>query len=174
MKLTIALSCVTLLIACASAHPAGAAAAQEPAAAASAQPSHAITITRRGTFPVAEGSADRFTGAVRMETLADPQAPAQTHVVRVTFAAGARTAWHSHPLGQVLIVTEGEGLVQQWDGPIQQIHPGDVVWISPNTKHWHGASAHAAMTHIAIYETPEGQQTIWMETVSDGQYRSAR
>lgn len=146
-----------------------------PAAAQDAyQPHPAITLSRSGSLPIATGPANHFTGAVQMETLFDPRPPARTHGVRVTFAPGARTAWHSHPLGQILIVTAGSGLVQQGGGPIQEIHPGDVVWIPPNTKHWHGAGPTTSMTHTAIYETPEGQGTTWMEQVSDKEYRGAR
>jgi len=138
------------------------------------EPQQTMTVTRRGEFPIAAGPADHFTGTVRVETLFDVKPPARAYAVSVTFAPGARTAWHSHPLGQFLIVTAGSGLVQQWGGPIQEIHPGDVVWIPANQKHWHGAGPASSMTHIAISERSGGNGALWMEQVSDEQYRGKR
>lgn len=115
------------------------------------------------------GSSEFFTGEVRVQRFEAP-APARVRASKVTFAPGARTAWHSHPLGQILIVTEGRGLVQRWGGAIQEILPGDVVWIPPGVKHWHGATPNAPMTHIAIVEALEGEVVTWMELVTEAQY----
>lgn len=127
-------------------------------------------ITRSGTQPSTKGPTDYFTGAVRVDYLFLPQEPARTSGASVTFEPGARTAWHAHPLGQILIVTAGCGQVQLWGGSIQDIHPGDVVSIAPGEKHWHGASASTAMTHIAIQEQFDGSAADWQEQVSDAQY----
>ncbi len=129
-----------------------------------------ITITRRGSRPSNQGSAPRFTGSVRIDPLFDAKAPSRTLGASVTFEPGARTAWHTHPLGQTLIVTAGIGRVQRWGDPIQEIRPGDVVWIPPGEKHWHGASPANAMTHVAILEELDGKNADWMEPVSDEQY----
>ena len=115
--------------------------------------------------------ADYFTGAVRQDPLMQAPEPASVQVVSVTFEPGARTAWHTHPLGQTLVVTFGKGLVQSWGGEIREIRAGDVVWFSPGEKHWHGAGADTAMTHIAIQETRDGKAADWMEHVTDEQYR---
>jgi quercetin dioxygenase-like cupin family protein len=109
---------------------------------------------------------------VRVDSRFQAAAPARVGGGIVTFEPSARTAWHSHPLGQTLIVTAGVGLVQQWDGPVQEIRPGDVVWIPPGAKHWHGASPTMGMSHVAIAEAFDGKSTDWMEKVSDAQYRS--
>jgi quercetin dioxygenase-like cupin family protein len=138
--------------------------------AASGGDSQTLRIARSGARPVSEGPAENFTGAVRIETLFQASEPARAAGAAVTFAPGARTAWHTHPLGQTLIVTAGAGRVQRWGGPIQEIRPGDVVSISPNEKHWHGASPDAAMTHIAVQENLDGEVVTWMEKVSDAQY----
>jgi len=130
-----------------------------------------VRVTRVGTQCSAIGPADCFTGAVRIDSPFTGSGMARIGGATVTFEPGARTAWHSHPLGQTLIVTAGSGLVQQWDGPIQQIHPGDTVWIPPGAKHWHGASARTAMSHIAIAESLDGKVVDWMEPLSDDQYR---
>lgn len=127
-------------------------------------------VIRSGSQPSTKGPADYFTGAVRVDYLFLPEAPARTSGTSVTFEPGARTAWHAHPLGQTLIVTAGSGQVQLWGGPIQEIHPGDVVSIAPGEKHWHGASATTAMTHIAIQEQVEGSAADWFEQVSDAQF----
>lgn len=129
-----------------------------------------ITVTSVGSQPSAQGPADYFTGTVRIDSLFQAAAPARVGGGTVTFEAGARTAWHTHPLGQTLIVTAGFGLVQDWDGPVREIRPGDVVWIPPGVKHWHGASATMAMTHIAIAEALDGKAADWLEKVSDEQY----
>jgi quercetin dioxygenase-like cupin family protein len=130
-----------------------------------------MEIKRCGSQASGKGPADWFTGTVRIDPLFQPNASARAAGNSVTFEPGARTAWHTHPLGQILIVTAGCGLTQRWDGPIEQIRPGDVVWIAPGEKHWHGASPTTAMTHIAIQEQLDGNAVEWMEKVSDEQYR---
>jgi quercetin dioxygenase-like cupin family protein len=118
------------------------------------------------------GPSDWFTGTVRVDSRFQRNAPARIGGAIVTFEPGARTAWHTHPLGQTLIVTNGCGWVQRESGPVEQIRPGDVVWIEPGEKHWHGATATTAMTHIAIAEALDGKAVDWMEQVSDEQYRA--
>lgn len=130
-----------------------------------------ITITRRGSEPSTQGQAEYFTGSVRIDPLFPVTEPARASAARVTFEPGARTAWHTHPLGQKLIVTAGTGWVQQQSGPVEEICEGDVVLIPPGIKHWHGATATTRMTHIAIQEQLEGKVVVWMEKVSDSQYR---
>jgi quercetin dioxygenase-like cupin family protein len=129
-----------------------------------------LVIQRAGSQPSATGPAERFTGAVRVDPLFPARDPARTSSGSVTFEPGARSAWHTHPLGQILIVTAGVGRVQQWGGAVQEIRPGDVVWIPPAVKHWHGAAPTTAMTHIAIQEHLDGKVVDWMEKVSDEQY----
>ena len=129
-----------------------------------------IAIARSGTQPSRQGPVENFTGSVRVEPLFNATAPARASAARVSFERGARTAWHTHPLGQRLVVTAGAGWIQQWGGPIQEIRPGDVVWIPPGQKHWHGASATSSMTHIAIQEHLDGKTVDWMEHVTEGQY----
>jgi len=129
-----------------------------------------ITIKNIDTQPSAQGPADYFTGTVRIDSPFQASEPARVGGATVTFEPGARTAWHTHPLGQTLLVTAGTGLVQEWDGPVRKIQPGDVVWIPPQVKHWHGASPKIAMTHIAIAEALDGKAVDWMEKVSDEQY----
>ena len=126
-----------------------------------------MDIKRIGSQPSSKGPADYFTGTVRVDPLSNPPAPARVLVVSVTFEPGARTAWHTHPLGQTLIVTAGCGRAQRWGGPVEEIRPGDVVCIPPGEKHWHGATPTTAMTHIAIQEHLEGKAADWMEQVSD-------
>jgi quercetin dioxygenase-like cupin family protein len=130
-----------------------------------------MDIKRIGSQPSAKGPEDWFTGSVRVDYLFQPNEPARAAGAHVTFEPGARTAWHTHPLGQTLIITSGCGWVQREGGPVEEIHPGDVVWFSPGEKHWHGASATTAMTHIAIQEQLNGKAVDWMEKVSDEQYR---
>jgi quercetin dioxygenase-like cupin family protein len=130
-----------------------------------------MTITRSGSQPSTKGPAEHFTGSVRIDSRFQRSAPARVGGAIVTFEPGARTAWHRHPLGQTLIVTSGLGRVQREGGPIEEIRPGDVVWIEPGEKHWHGASPTTAMTHIAIAEALDGKTVDWMEKVSDEQYR---
>lgn len=130
-----------------------------------------MEIKRIGSQPSIKGPADWFTGTVRIDPLFQANAPARTSGASVTFEPSARTAWHTHPLGQTLIVTAGSGRVQREDGPIEEIHPGDVVSFSPGEKHWHGAAPTTAMTHIAIQEALDGKVVDWMEKVSDDQYR---
>jgi quercetin dioxygenase-like cupin family protein len=128
-----------------------------------------MDIKRSGSQPSGKGQAEYFTGNVRIDPLHQANAPARVGCASVTFEPGARTAWHSHPLGQTLIVTAGCGLAQRWGGPIEQIRPGDVIWFPPGEKHWHGATATTAMTHIAIVEQLDGKTAGWMEKVSDEQ-----
>jgi quercetin dioxygenase-like cupin family protein len=130
-----------------------------------------MDIKRAGSRPSGKGPAEYFTGTVRIDPLFEAPEPARGRGASVTFEPGARTAWHTHPLGQTLIVISGFGRVQRWDGPIEDIRPGDVVWFAPNEKHWHGASPATAMTHIAIQEALGGKVVDWMEQVSDAQYR---
>jgi len=137
---------------------------------ASREDSQTISITRSGSQPSVEGPAEYFTGSVRVDPLFQPKNLSRTSGALVTFEPNARTAWHTHPFGQILIVTAGSGRVQQWGGQIQDIRQGDVVWIPPGVKHWHGATATTAMTHIAIQEYLDGKAVDWMEKVSDEQY----
>ena len=130
-----------------------------------------MEIKRIGSQPSSKGPTDWFTGTVRIDPLFQASAPARTSGGSVTFEPGARTAWHTHPLGQTLIVTVGCGWVQREGGPIEEIHPGDVVWFAPGEKHWHGATPTTAMTHIANHEALDGKLVDWMEKVSDDQYR---
>ena len=130
-----------------------------------------MDITRIGSQPSAKGPADWFTGTVRIDPLFQTKAPARAAGASVTFEPGARTAWHTHPLGQTLIVTAGCGWVQREGGSVEEVHPGDVVWFPPGEKHWHGASPTTAMTHIAIQEQLDGKVVDWLEHVSDEQYR---
>ena len=130
-----------------------------------------MDITRSGAQPSAKGPADWFTGTVRVDPLFGPPEPARVSGALVTFEPGARTAWHTHPLGQTLIVTTGLGWVQTDGGPIEEIRPGDVVWFAPGEKHWHGASPTTAMSHIAVQEKLNGKNVDWMDKVSDAQYR---
>ena len=129
-----------------------------------------MDIKRNGSQPSSKGPADWFTGTVRIAPLFQANSAARASGAAVTFEPGARTAWHAHPLGQRLIVTAGCGQVQRWGGPIEEIRPGDVVWIAPGEKHWHGASPTTAMTHIAVQEQLDGKVAEWMEKVSDEQY----
>ena len=130
-----------------------------------------MDVTRNGTQPSREDSSDWFTGPVRIDPLFDAKQPARAGSACVTFEPGARTAWHTHPLGQHLIITSGVGWVQEEGKPIQEVRPGDVVWFPPGVKHWHGASPANAMTHIAIQEAKDGSAVEWLEHVSDEQYR---
>jgi quercetin dioxygenase-like cupin family protein len=130
-----------------------------------------MKITRAASQPSAKGPADWFTGVVRIDPLFGVAEPARAAGNAVTFEPGARTAWHTHPLGQTLIVTAGGGLVQREGGPVEPIRPGDVVWFEPGEKHWHGASPTTAMTHIAIQESLDGKAVEWLEKVSDAQYQ---
>jgi quercetin dioxygenase-like cupin family protein len=131
-----------------------------------------MEIKRSGSQPSTKGPTEWFTGTVRIDPLFQANAPARALGASVTFEPGARTAWHSHPLGQTLIVTAGYGLVQRRGGPIEEIRPGDVIWFPPGEKHWHGATATTAMTHIAIQEQLDGKAVDWMEKVSDEQYKA--
>jgi quercetin dioxygenase-like cupin family protein len=129
-----------------------------------------MEIIRAGSAASGKGPADWFTGTVRIDTLFNPFDKDRVQGAHVTFEPGARTAWHTHPLGQTLIVTSGAGRVQREAGPVEEIHPGDVVWFAPGEKHWHGASLKTAMTHIAIQEVSDGKVVNWMEHVTDEQF----
>ena len=130
-----------------------------------------MDIKRIGSQPSGKGPAEYFTGTVRIDPLFQAPEPALVNGASVTFEPGARTAWHTHPLGQTLIVTAGCGWAQRWGGPVEEIRPGDVIWFSPGEKHWHGAAPTTAMTHLAIQERLDGKVVDWMEKVSDEQYR---
>jgi quercetin dioxygenase-like cupin family protein len=129
-----------------------------------------LTIIRAGSQPSQKGPADWFTGSVRIDPLFNPQAPSDLASAHVTFEPGARTAWHTHPRGQTLIVTSGAGRVQTWGGKIEEIRPGDVVRIPAGTKHWHGAAPTTGMSHIALQEQRGGKVVEWMEKVTNAQY----
>lgn len=129
-----------------------------------------MEIKRNGSQPSVKGPAEYFTGTVRLDSRFAGAEPARVGGVIVTFEPGARTAWHTHPIGQTLIVTAGAGLAQCEGGPIEAIGPGDIVWFAPGEKHWHGATATTAMTHIAIAEAQDGKAVDWMEKVTDAQY----
>jgi quercetin dioxygenase-like cupin family protein len=131
-----------------------------------------MEIKRSGSQPSGKGPAEYFTGTVRIDPLFEAPEPARVRGASVTFEPGARTAWHTHPLGQTLIVTFGLGRVQRWGGPVEEIRPGDVVWIPPGEKHWHGATPTTAMMHVAIQEALNGKPVDWMEKVTDEQYRT--
>ena len=131
-----------------------------------------MEVVKNGTLPSAVGPAEWFTGTVRIDPQFAANEPSRTGGASVTFEPGARTAWHTHPLGQTLLVTAGYGRVQSWNGPIKEIGPGDVVQFEPGEKHWHGASPTTSVTHIAIQETLNGSAVEWMEHVSDDQYQN--
>ena len=131
-----------------------------------------MDIKRAGSQPSAKGSADYFTGTVRIDPLFQAPSPARVVGASVTFEPGARTAWHTHPLGQTLVITAGSGWAQREGGPIENIRPGDVIWFPPGERHWHGATATTAMTHIALQEALDGKTVDWMEQVSDEQYKA--
>jgi quercetin dioxygenase-like cupin family protein len=129
-----------------------------------------MDIQRNGSLPSVKGPFDWFTGTVRIDPLFQPNDSRRAAAATVTFEPGARTAWHTHPLGQTLVVTSGKGLVQCWGGPIEEIRSGDVIWFSPGEKHWHGAAPTTAMTHIATQEQLDGRVVDWLEHVSEEQY----
>ena len=130
-----------------------------------------MDIKKAGSRPSTKGPEDWFTGSTRIDPLFEAKAPARAHGASVTFEPGSRTAWHTHPLGQTLIVTSGAGWAQLEGGPVEEIFPGDVVWFPPGLKHWHGATPTTGMTHIAIQEALDGKVVDWMEKVTDEQYR---
>ena len=133
-----------------------------------------MEIKRSGTRQPTEGLAEYFTGSVLIDPLHKAAAPARTFAVNVTFQPGARTVWHTHPLGQLLFITTGRGRAQLWGQPVQDLQPGDVVWIAPGEKHWHGAAADSAVTHVAVTEqTADDQVVDWLEPVTDEQYSAA-
>ena len=133
-----------------------------------------LTISRNGTRASMKGPADYFTGTVRVDPIFKSPLSPNASGAYVTFEPAARSAWHTHPRGQTLIVTAGTGRIQRWGGPIEDINPGDVVWIPPGQKHWHGAAPTTAMTHIAVTEELDGKNVNWLEKVSDEQYGAAR
>jgi quercetin dioxygenase-like cupin family protein len=133
-----------------------------------------MDIKRNGSQPSGKGPADWFTGAVRVDPLFKTPDPARVSGASVTFEPGARTAWHTHPLGQTLVVTAGVGRVRREGGPVEEIRPGDVVWFAPGEKHWHGAGPTTAMTHIAIQETLDGKAVEWMEKVTEERYGASK
>jgi quercetin dioxygenase-like cupin family protein len=149
---------------------AGAAAAQTPTVTTQGR-NGTMQITRAGARPSGKGPAEYFTGSVRVDPMFQAGDPARVSGGHVTFEPGARTAWHTHPLGQTLVITSGLGWVQHQGGPIEEVRPGDVVWFPSGLKHWHGATPTTAMTHIAITESQNGKNVDWMEKVSDEQYR---
>jgi quercetin dioxygenase-like cupin family protein len=132
-----------------------------------------MEIRRSGSQASNKGSAEYFTGSVRIDPLFQASQPARAVGASVTFEPGARTAWHTHPLGQTLIVVAGSGRAQRWGGPLEEIRPGDVIWFPPGEKHWHGASPTTAMTHIAVQEQLDGKTVDWLEKVSDEQYQGS-
>ena len=129
-----------------------------------------MQLTHPGSRPSAKGSPEYFTGNVRIDMLNNPPSPARTSCASVTFEPGARSAWHTHPKGQQLVIVSGVGRTQEWGKPIQELRPGDVVWCLPGVKHWHGASSMTAMTHLSVAGTVDGKNVEWMEKVSDEQY----
>ena len=133
--------------------------------------SQTIKITRSGSQKPGKGPAEHFTGSVQVQSLFPAHDPSRTSGGKVAFAPGARSAWHTHLLGQILIVTEGTGWIQQWGGPTEEIRKGDVIWTPAGVKHWHGATPNTAMTHVAIQEEINGRAVEWMEKVTDEQYR---
>lgn len=140
------------------------------ASTAAAEEATTVKVMHVGSQPSVTGPTETFTGRVRVDSRFQGESPARVGGAIVTFEPGARTAWHTHPLGQTLIVTSGFGYVQQWEDVAQEIKPGDVVWIPPGVKHWHGASPTTAMSHVAIAESLDGKAVEWMEQVSDAQY----
>ncbi|HEV3383341.1 MAG TPA: carboxymuconolactone decarboxylase family protein [Gemmata sp.] len=140
----------------------------------SSQDAQRIKVTRSGEHSPTQAPADHFTGSASVDRFLTENGPSHTSGASVAFEPGARTAWHSHPLGQTLIVTAGAGWVQQWGSQVQEIRQGDIVWIPPGIKHWHGATASTSMTHIGIQESLDGKAVEWMEQVSDQQYRNPR
>jgi len=131
-----------------------------------------MEIKRSGSRPSGKAPAEHFAGPVRMDPVFQAPEPARVYIASVTFEPGAHTAWHTHPLGQTLIVTSGCGLVQSWGGAVEKIRPGDVVWCPPGEKHWHGAAPTTAMTHLAVLEVLNGKHVDWLEQVSDAQYQA--
>lgn len=139
----------------------------------SAIPEPMLNISRQGSRSPSQGAPENFTGSVRVDYLFAPTESTRASGAYVTFSPGARTAWHTHPLGQTLVVTAGVGRVQRWGGPVEEIRPGDVVRIPAGVKHWHGAALDSSMTHLAVQERQDGKTVDWLEKVSDEQYLSA-
>jgi quercetin dioxygenase-like cupin family protein len=133
-----------------------------------------ISITSSNKQSVTKGSHEWFTGDVKVRALFSPEGQSRTSGGQVTFQRGARSAWHTHPLGQILIITDGTGWIQEWGGPVREMHKGDVIWIPAGVKHWHGATPTTAVTHVAIQEIENGSAVTWMEQVTDDQYRQSK
>ena len=169
MKRLATVAIVASLLASAGAHANQASVSPTPSA--PGEGGETIRITRAGSQPSARGPAEYFTGSVRVDRLFPATAPSRMSGGLVTFEPGARSAWHTHPIGQVLVVTAGLGWVQREGGPIEEMRPGDIVWIPPGVKHWHGATATTGVSHIALQEDVNGQAVTWLEKVSDEQYR---
>ena len=169
MKRLATVAIVASLLASAGAHANQASVSPTPSA--PGEGGETIRITRAGSQPSARGPAEYFTGSVRVDRLFPATAPSRMSGGLVTFEPGARSAWHTHPIGQVLVVTAGLGWVQREGGPIEEMRPGDIVWIPPGVKHWHGATATTGVSHIALQEDVNGQAVTWSEKVSDEQYR---
>lgn len=131
-----------------------------------------MEIRRVGSQPSSQGSSDNFTGTVRRDPILTAKSPSRLATGYVTFEPGARTRWHTHPVGQLLVITFGHGRVGVWDGPVREVQNGDVIWFEPGEKHWHGAGPETAMTHIAITEAVNGEAVVWLEPVTDSQYRA--
>lgn len=130
-----------------------------------------MEIRRVGSQPSSKGTSESFTGAVRRDPILTAQPPSRLATGHVTFEPAARTHWHTHPVGQLLVITFGHGRVGVWEGPVREVQNGDVVWFEPGEKHWHGAGPATAMTHIAITEAVNGEAVVWLEAVTDAQYR---
>jgi quercetin dioxygenase-like cupin family protein len=171
MRILAATAIPLLLIGCA---PEQQANSQAPDQQATQEGAHQMQITRSGERQPTAGPAEYFTGAATITPLFDPQGPSQVGAASVAFEPGARTAWHTHPLGQRLIVTSGTGWTQVEGGPVEEIRAGDVVWCPQNARHWHGATRDSGMTHIAVQETLNGSPVTWMEHVTDEQYLGGR
>jgi quercetin dioxygenase-like cupin family protein len=168
MKLHVVIAFSAIVLASAHAQPAGKTGEDN-----SKKDSAGVTVARKTALQSSQGPDEYFTGSARIESLFAVVVPSRVAGARVTFEPGARTAWHTHPLGQVLIVTAGRGWVQHWGGPVQEIREGDVVRIPPGQKHWHGATATTQMTHIALQEQLNGRVVEWMEKVSEEQYQAS-
>jgi quercetin dioxygenase-like cupin family protein len=168
---TFAMTMSLLVSAAAQANTTVIAQAPSPASPDASQAQGDLRITRAGSLPSTRGAAETFTGAVRNDRLFTATAPSRMSGASVTFEPGARSAWHTHPVGQVLVVTAGVGWMQRDGGPVEEMRPGDVVWIPAGLKHWHGAAATTGVTHIALQEHADGEVVDWMGKVSDEQYR---
>jgi 4-carboxymuconolactone decarboxylase len=168
MRMTGSIAFASLVTLACTSRPSSHLAATAPGAA-----SQGIVIAGRDALETSDGPVEHFTGHARVQRLFLPTPPGHMQGAYVAFEPGARTAWHSHPVGQILVVTAGSGRIQQWGGPVQALHEGDVAWTPPGVKHWHGATPTTAMTHMALVEQLDGNSATWMEKVSEAQYNSA-